>query len=358
MFVGLVIYGRLTTLSGGYLYDRKLVAHLRSQGDKVEVISLPWQQYGRHLGHNFSPLLRHRMQNARFHLLLQDELNHPSLFWLNRQLKETQNCPIVSIVHHLRSSEQRPAWQNWLYRQVEQRYLHTVDGFIFNSQTTRRVVEGLTPPRRHVVAYPAGNRFAPSLAPTQIAARAQEPGPLRLIFVGNLIPRKGLHLLLAALARLPRSDWRLAVVGNTAVAPPYTRAIQRQLATQQLTANVTLHGPLPDAQLAGLLGHSHLLAVPSSYEGFGIVYLEGMGFGLPAIAGQAGAAHEIIDESVNGFLADDPVTLARHVGALHQDRQRLIAMSLAAQQRYQAHPTWAETTASIRGFLQEVGDGD
>lgn len=44
-----LIYGSLDTLSGGYLYDRKLVEHLRARGDVVDVISLPWRNYGRHL---------------------------------------------------------------------------------------------------------------------------------------------------------------------------------------------------------------------------------------------------------------------------------------------------------------------
>ncbi|MEA2184314.1 MAG: hypothetical protein QOF69_3499, partial [Solirubrobacteraceae bacterium] len=42
MRVGMVIYGSLETLTGGYLYDRKLAEHLTAHGDDVQVISLPW----------------------------------------------------------------------------------------------------------------------------------------------------------------------------------------------------------------------------------------------------------------------------------------------------------------------------
>ena len=64
-----------------------------------------------------------------------------------------------------------------------------------------------------------------------------------------------------------------------------------------------------------LLPQHHLLAVPSSYEGFGIVYLEGMHFGLPAIAGTDGAAKEIITHGQNGFLVrpGNPQALAHHI---------------------------------------------
>ena len=49
MRLGLIIYGSLSTISGGYLYDRQLVEHLTSQGDTVETLSLPWRGYPRHL---------------------------------------------------------------------------------------------------------------------------------------------------------------------------------------------------------------------------------------------------------------------------------------------------------------------
>ena len=52
MRIGLVIYGSLDTISGGYLYDRKLVEFLLHHGDQVEIISLPWRDYTRHLMDN------------------------------------------------------------------------------------------------------------------------------------------------------------------------------------------------------------------------------------------------------------------------------------------------------------------
>ena len=98
------------------------------------------------------------------------------------------------------------------------------------------------------------------------------------------------------------------------------------------------------------------MAVPSSYEGFGIVYVEGMGFGLPAMASTAGAAGELITHDQNGFLVPpgDAAAVARHVSALCQDRQRLLQMSLAAYKGYATHPTWAETAEAIREFLYTV----
>ncbi len=352
MRVGLIIYGTLDTISGGFLYDRMLVEHLRQQGDLVEVISLPWRSYGRHLRQNFSRSLYRRLSQASFDLLLQDELNHPSLFWLNRRLRKEVRYPILSIVHHLRSSEPKASL---LHRWIERRYLTSVDGFIYNSQTTRAAVETMTGTNRQtIVAYPGGNRLHSTITSERIATRAQEPGPLRILFLGNLIPRKGLHVLLAALADLPPESWHLGVVGDLTIDPIYVEFVRYQISRAGLKQQVILTGSLSDADLAIRLAHSQLLVVPSFYEGFGIVYLEGMGFGLPAIATTAGAASEIITHGQNGFLVppDDPPMLAQYIHTLHQDRKCLIQMSLAARQRYQVHPTWRESTAQIRQFLQ------
>ncbi|MBI3960569.1 MAG: glycosyltransferase family 4 protein, partial [Chloroflexi bacterium] len=331
MRIGLVIYGSLDTLSGGYLYDRKLVEYLRACGDSVEIVSLPWRSYPRHLLDNFSPAWNRRLAGLDVDLLLQDELNHQSLAWANRTLRDSR-FPIVSIVHHLRSSEEHLVWLLPFYRWVEQCYLASVDGFICNSRTTQKTVDSLVqkksldtdlqdsqdfdpPPsakfafnsfKPSIFAYPAADHLdvpASEAVHRLIDERNARSGPVELLFVGNLIPRKGLHHLLAALAHLPNRNWRLHAVGRTDVDFGYSARIRAEIEGLGLGDTATLHGRVSDAALTEHLNRCHLLAVPS-YEGFGIVYLEAMAFGLPVIASTAGAAHEIVQPGVNGFLVE------------------------------------------------------
>jgi glycosyltransferase involved in cell wall biosynthesis len=100
------------------------------------------------------------------------------------------------------------------------------------------------------------------------------------------------------------------------------------------------------------------MVVPSSYEGYGVVYVEGMGFGLPAIGTTAGAAQEIITHGEDGFLAqpDDSAAVAHALRVLITDRERLAQMGQAARRRYQAQPGWAHTCAQIREFLVRIAD--
>ncbi len=358
MRIGLLIYGSPDTLSGGYLYDRKLVEYLREAGDSVEIVSLPWRNYPAHLTDNFSARLYRRLRDLRVDILLQDELNHPSLALLNRRL-QPRPYPLIGIVHHLRSSEAHAGWLRLLYRAVERSYLRTLDGFVFNSRTTRQAVEALRGEigaLPSIVACPAANHLAlpdDDAAQELIRARESSCGPLRVLFVGNLIARKGLHHLIAALSRLPPSDWRLRVVGDDAVDCEYGGAVRRQIAAAGLEENILLLGRVSDRELAQEYSAAHVLAVPSSYEGFGIVYLEAMAFGLPALAGVHGAASEIVRPDVNGFLVEpsDAHGIAGHLSALAGDRERLAVLGRNARQRYDSHPRWADSAAAVRQFL-------
>jgi glycosyltransferase involved in cell wall biosynthesis len=265
--------------------------------------------------------------------------------------------PIISIVHHLRSSEERVAWKNAFYRLPEEAYLQSVDGFIFNSQTTRKVVEEtIGKSRPYVVAFPAGNRFDPQIDDNDISARAKEDTPLKIVFLGSIIPRKNLHTLLAAVSQLDPQSYQLSIIGGLDVDTVYVDKILQQVKRLNLSTRVTFHGALNADKLKAILLESHVLALPSSYEGFGIAYLEGMGYALPAIGGKNGAAHEIITHDVDGFLVsiDDSNSLAAHLRELASDREKLVIMSKAARQRYLAHPTWDESMAKVRKFIWKI----
>jgi glycosyltransferase involved in cell wall biosynthesis len=355
MKIGLVIYGSLDTVSGGYLYDRKLVEYLRAQGETVEIISLPWRNYAAHLTDNF----RFRLPTG-LDLVIEDELNHPSLIAANTG---KHPYPVISLVHHLRSSERRPSWQNSLYRIVEQKYLQSVDGFIFNSRTTERVVNAVIENRKpSVLAYPPTDRFGDAISEGEIRERAKGDG-LRILFVGNVIYRKGLHTLLRAincldlsLSKGQRSKVRVDVVGGLEAEPKYVEAMKAFIAANGLSPFVFLHGSLDQQPLIGLYRQAHVMVVPSSYEGFGIVYLEGMGFGLPAIGTTAGAANEIITHGENGYLIEpeDEISLAHHIKELATNRDLLLRSSLNAVKRYRSQPKWEETAKNVREFLQRM----
>ncbi len=352
MRVGLVIYGDIEFPSGGFLYDRMLVAALRRAGDVVDVISLPWESYGRCLAHSFSSTVRARLRGWQGDLLLQDELVHPSLFLLNRVLKRTRAVPVVSIVHHLRTSE-KPRGLGLVSR-IERSYLRTVDTFVFNGEVTRQSVRALRGDASPgMVAPPGGDRLGSGITEAESDARAAEGKPLRVLFIGNLIPRKGLLTLLRAMAMGARTDWRLTVAGSRTVDPAHVRQVDNLVMERGLGERVCMKDHLDDGELAAELRAAHVLAVPSAYEGFGIVYLEAMGFGVVPIGSTEGGASEVIEDGRSGFLVrpGDTAALAAVIERLCANRELLRSCARGALRRFGQFPGWEKRMNDVRDWL-------
>lgn len=357
MPIALVLYGRLDTLTGGFLYDRYLVEALQRRGHRVAVIGLPWRHYGACLLDNFSRRLCDRLCCGPWDLILQDELVHPSLFRLNRRIRRRSSTPIVSIVHQVLCRQPRGRWSNLAYRLVERGYLQTADAFIFNSAATRdqvRQLVGKTLP--HCVARPAGSRLGTLSSQGLIAEKSRQGGPLELLFVGHLSPVKGLPALLAGLARIPRDMWRLTLVGDRAADRRGVRRARVLIAGHGLEQQVVFRGRLDGDELKAVYSRSHVFAMPFAHEGFGIAALEAMGFGLPVIGSSAGGVREFVRHGENGFLVapGDHESVRRHIEALHRDRDRLFAMGTAAFTTGCAWPSWQQTLEPACMFLEKL----
>ncbi|MGH9335504.1 MAG: glycosyltransferase family 4 protein, partial [Vicinamibacteria bacterium] len=190
----------------------------------------------------------------------------------------------------------------------------------------------------------------------EIMDLAREDGEIRLLFVGNLIPRKGLHWLLQALASLAGRRFRLDVVGSHEIDSTYAAGIRSQVRELDLGGRITFHGSLAGERLVERFREGQVLVVPSSYEGFGIVYLEAMGFGLPVIASGAGATDEIVQHEATGFLVPpgDVWSLTRQIERLLDDPELRVQMSLAAYEGFEDHPRWEDSMAKIERFLEET----
>jgi glycosyltransferase involved in cell wall biosynthesis len=211
-----------------------------------------------------------------------------------------------------------------------------------------------------VVAPPTDDQFRPDVSAEVVAERAAET-PLRVVFLGSVVPRKRPLALVDALAALDRADdeWTATFVGPLPDAG-YADRVRRRCRRRGVAGRVSLTGPLPTDDLASVLRRGHVLALPSAHEGFGIAYLEGMGFGLPAVATSAGGATDLVTHGETGFLVppEGVGAVFAALSALASDRSRLARMGRAALERYRAHPPWSETAARVRTFLSDVVDGE
>jgi phosphatidylinositol alpha-1,6-mannosyltransferase len=106
-----------------------------------------------------------------------------------------------------------------------------------------------------------------------------------------------------------------------------------------VASSVTLTGFLDDARLRSVYRSAAVFAMPSRDEGFGLVYLEAMAYGVPCIGSPHDAAGDVIEDQVSGYLIspDDTATLAARLVDLLTDEHRRHAMGEAGRRRVREH---------------------
>ncbi len=127
---------------------------------------------------------------------------------------------------------------------------------------------------------------------------------------------KGIDVTLAALAELPVAERPRYVVAGDG---PDRERLEKMAAALGIDALFT--GKVSDEVLAGLYRDAAAFVLPSTGEGFGLVYLEAMAFGLPCVAAKAGGATEVVADEVTGItiaprdVAGLAAAITRVVGA-------------------------------------------
>lgn len=343
MRVCMVIYGELNHRSGGFLYDSHLCKCLEEHGHQIRVISqkegpLPLRTAG-----NFTSIIQ-KIHHVEPDIVLVDELNHPSLFAVIKKIR--RHAPVIAIVHHLRSSENLHLPDALFTSFMERRLLSQVDGMIYNSQFTSDSVNrflGFKPSASVIVDPAAENVRHPP--------RRKEAGPSRVLYVGNIVARKKLDVLIQALLNINSAPWTLDVVGSALFDRAYSRKCRKLIPDGD--ERIRFHGRLSDKKLEELRKQCHLFAMPSGLEGFGIVYLEAMRAGLLPIGGEAGGAAEIISHGRDGYLVSTQEALQKILLDLFNDDEKRLQMAEAAYFRSSQWPDWGSSMDSAVKWLED-----
>jgi glycosyltransferase involved in cell wall biosynthesis len=197
------------------------------------------------------------------------------------------------------------------YRDVYVRGIRRASIAAAVSECTRRDMVRLVHRRGNIPLLPHAIDL-PACPPT---ARAWPgPGvPVRLLFVGSIVPRKNLRVLLEALPLL-RRPWTLDLVGNAWWGTP-------ELAGQLRDPRIAVHGFVSDESLARHLAEAHLLINPSLYEGFGLPAAEAVRDGCLALTASGSAFDEFVPAGAR-FHPRAPQELADLINGMTAERYR------------------------------------
>lgn len=333
--VAWVIYGSLDQVSGGYIYDRLVVEHLRALGDRVTVISL-----------EPSAGALPALDSKDYDVVLGDELCFRELGALFRAAPASIRR--VLLIHHLTAWEQPAGAKRDELLALEKAAIDAADACIVTSRGTAERLRRECLTSDVLVAEPGADRFQ------RPASARQERGDsrLRLLFVGNLLPRKRVLELAQAFVELSSEQAELVLVGAEP-SPGYTREVRAVILRGQLADRVHWLGSLTAAGVAAQLSLADVLVLPSALEGYGMVLSEALWSAVPIIAARVGAAEELVSRSCAGLLYDSNdasglrAALARFVG----DRALRSTLRRAAWLSAERLPRWRDTALAVRAML-------
>jgi glycosyltransferase involved in cell wall biosynthesis len=331
-----VLYGHLDQLTGGTIYDRQIVDGLRARGDAVQVVSL---------ARGSDPAaLAQRLAAAQCEAVVCDALASKELGPALLSLAGTMTRTL--LVHHLTSWE-GGAPADGLQVEDERRAILASDQLIATSHWTaaRLLAEHRVPAD---VVVPGADRL-----PHLRDARSDD-GSVRLLYVGSIIPRKRLPLLLEAMDRLAEPHLQLRIVGDPARDRAHAEMVSARIwQSLHLRASVYARGVVNDTELAHELALSDCLVLPSSIEGYGMVLTEALHAGRPVIAARTGAIPEALgpgggDCALFFDTAEDLLDLLRRFATEPALRARMRSAAAACAAWL---PTWNAAAERFRDVL-------
>ena len=343
--VAFAVPGDIATATGGYIYDRRIVAELRKVGWQVDIIGLgdgfPWpnQQQREHaiaLLAGLAPGLT----------ILVDGLALGALPELGAAWSPQRR--LVALVHHPLALETGlTAAEARAIAASERRALTLARHVIVTSAETARalVADYGVPESRLTICRPGTDRSAP---------KPKAPGAtIRLLAVGSVVQRKGHDVLVEALASLKHLPWQLKIVGDRSRDTVATRTLEALVLRHALGDRITLAGELRDDQVADSYAKADIFVLASRHEGYGMAYAEAIAHGLPVIGTTAGAIPETVPASA-GLLVppSDPLALAAALRRLIEDSKERQRLAHGARVAAAALPTWQDTAALFARALE------
>lgn len=327
----IVIFLSRQVRAGGERYLMEVYTYLKNHGISVEPIYIECSNKGQHgvrlifdcLLSNFRFFLQVRKLGDLSNIIFFEDFGfHPRLllfnFFIYLTSRRLRAAVLVQSALFYHSALQR-WWSRWLDKWAVQIIFRQASLILTNSEFVRQQVLslGLNPNLLKVVY--CGYDGMLTAKSTELRTNKKNNSNKRILFVGQCVYVKGIEFLLQATPLLSDKGAVIDVVGNMAGEPDYFLRLSKIVKDLDLQKRVIFHGHISDkAGLAQFYQQADIFVLSSLMEGFGIVLLEAMSFGLPIIATKVGAISELIKDGLNGLLVPpaDPSALAKAIDLL------------------------------------------
>lgn len=335
------IPGDINTQSGGYSYDRELLAGLRAQGRRVDHIALG--------GSYPDPTSEDAIDAARLLAGVPGDcpiiIDGLALGAMDTGALSAMAAPVVALIHHPLAYEGNPDAERREYLvQNERENLRLAAHVVVTSPHTAGLLTSVydVPANRITVAQPGIDR---------VVSTGQRVDPPLIVSVGLQIPRKGHDVLLLALAQIIDLPWN-AVIAGPVVDEDYAATLVTLRDNLGLGTRVRLAGRVSDEAVKKLYGQASVFALATRFEGYGMVFGEAMAHGLPVVTCATGAVPDTVAPGA-GLLVepDNPDMFATALASVLSDDTLRGELALASRSAGAALATWPETAKRVGAVL-------
>ncbi|WP_158090966.1 glycosyltransferase family 4 protein [Marivita geojedonensis] len=203
-------------------------------------------------------------------------------------------------------------WESW------RRETALADLILVNSEWSRQGLlnEGVAPDK--IVVVPLAYESQKVTSPKETSPTFRSERPLRLLFLGQVTLRKGIDIVLDAMALLPDLPLRLDVVGPLQIQIPETATVDER---------IIFHGAVPRSKAAEFYSAADIFLFPTRSDGFGLTQLEALSAGVPIISSDRCGA--VVEDGKNGFVLQnlEPKALADLIAFLLHSPSLVQALS-------------------------------
>jgi glycosyltransferase involved in cell wall biosynthesis len=341
-----VVPGRLDALTGGSIYDRRMVESLRARGWSIDV-----RELGEGFPHPSSDVLA---DAARVFASLADGVTvvvdglalgaMPDLV-----APHAARLRIVALVHlPLALEAGLDAGVAHALETSERRALQSAGAVVVTGRATIAELTRYGVRRDRIVLVEPGTDRA-------TLAAGGDGVTLRLVCVGTLSPGKGHEILIRALASIDGGRWTLTCAGNLERHPATVERVREQIHAARFEDRVSLVGELAGAELDACYARSDLFVLATLRETFGMAVAEALARGLPVVSTRTGAIPDLVGTDAGIVVPPgDERALADALSRAMGDGALRSTLAAGARHVRDGLATWDVAAATLAAVLERV----
>lgn len=344
-----LIPGDIRTATGGYVYDRRMVAELRARGWKVTVhpldASFPTPSDAA-LAHADRVLASIPSQTW----VLVDGLALSAMPAVVRA--HAARLALLALIHMpLTAGVENDPERLRRVRQGEAAALQTVRHVFVTGQGSRAALLGYGVAAEQISIVEPGTDEAP-------LARRVPDGIVKMLCVATVHPGKGHDLLIDALAPLASLPWRLTCVGSLTHSPDTVARLRAELHRHGLSDRVALIGEVGPEALARHFLQADLFVLATRFESYCMAVAEALAHGLPVVSTRTGAIPDLVGTQAGLLAAPGDLEALRAVLTAVLGQPGLLAgLARGAATVRQRLPSWSDAGARLAQVLERLSGG-